>query len=102
MSDISLMPNKRWKRTAVSLPPPSLATDSVGAEALLAMSHGDDEIRKDSSSEGGHSNGSNKNVVASLPPEPIPLPLPKNKQHPSGNSNGIYSTPTLGNFMQCD
>jgi len=102
MSDISLMSNKRWKRTTLSIPPPSLANDSVGAEALLAMSHRDDEIRKDSSSEGGYSNGSDKNVVASPPPELIPLPLPKNKQHPSGNSNGIYSTPALGNFMQCD
>jgi len=100
ISDISLMSNKRPRHIAISLPPPSVVKDTVGAEALLAMSYGDDEIRKDSSSEGEHSNGSDKNGVTSLPPESIPLPVSKHTPH--STSNGIWSTKSLGSFMQCD
>lgn len=104
------MSNTKWKRAAVYFPPPSFVKDSAGAETLLTMTHSDDEIGKDYSSEGEHSNGSNKNGVASLPPEPtlslppepILLPSLKNKQYPRSNGNDIYSTPILGSFMQCD
>jgi len=93
MSDITFMSKKRWKGAA-SHAPPSVAKDSCGAEALLAFSHGNEENRKASSSDES-SVESEKNDAVPVPPD---VPLPISKQ----NGSGIWSTPSLGNFMQCD
>jgi len=56
------------------------------------MSLGDDERRKDYDSDVESSSAS--------PPKTVPVPLPKQIQHSKGN--GIWSTPSLGSYMQCD
>jgi len=98
MSDISMISNKRFKH-AVSFPLLSGEKDSIGAEALIAMSHVDDEKRKDDSSDEESNESSDKNTATPLPPESIPLALSNQTRH--SNGDGIWSTPS-GNFMRCD